>query len=732
MNVPPPPPPPFASPTPHRIQSDMAHNLENFSTPPPPPPGSISSPPPPMFPQANFNYNPGFSPPPPRNNSEWSPWAAPPPQNSNRSYSTSPLPDPYAPAPPPLHQSMSNLSIQSTSSLSSNSSLTAPLPTTQSLLSALSSIHSSPPETQLTWIRDILFLIDKNAATAAAQTSLYGSPPSNDPPVGPVTISDPDLPNLSSHAIPLLLTLASSPSPLPEALFHRACITASGAFPAQIKQNPRAAFRDFESSARGGYPRAWYRIGRDYESFGDVTRARECFERGVSKGEPGCMYRMGMACLLGQLGLPANMERAMSLLRGAASASSLDAPQPAYVYALLLLGEFTQATVPPHLLPPPTQAQAEAKIHLEKSAFLHFPPAQYKLGHAYEFAVPPWEFDSLMSVEWYSRASQNGEVEADMALSKWFLCGSAVEGKKDESLARIFAEKAARRGLPSAEFAMGYYSEVGVGGVKDLAEARAWYEKAAAHGNTDAQDRLSALAQSQHLTRAEHDTITESKLVRSRTQAKERSEAQRIRDGYLAKTGGQPQPGPQPGFPQPHPQQQHPPRRDSKQVVELIRKNTLGSRPPIPPQQPSAHGRYATEPQPYPPQQARPPSAGGPHQQQAPYNGPGVGLRPQQHQQAFPSANRYTLTDPGSGSAPPGSGRTTSPMQGGPVPPGRRVTSGPGSQTPPQGPSQQPPPQNQSRPTSSAGGASKKPGPQTFAEMGFTGAKAEDKDCVIM
>ncbi|KAK7014138.1 hypothetical protein VNI00_019375 [Paramarasmius palmivorus] len=746
MNVPPPPPPTLATPIPHRIQSDMAHNLENFSTSPPPPP-------PPAFPQANINYNPGFSPPPPRNG-DWSPWAAPPPpqppQQQNRSYTASPLPDPYS-----LSHQMSSLSLAPSSSGTGTGSLTAPLPTPQHLLTFLPTIHSSSPDTQLSWIRDILFLIDKSASISASQNAQYGSTPP-DPPTGPVNIADPDLLNLSSHAIPLLLTICNQQPPPPEALFHRACLTASGAFPSYIKPNPRSAFRDFEAAARAGYARAWYRIGRDYESFSDLTRARECFERGVSKGEPGCMYRMGMACLLGQLNQPANVDRALSLLKGAAIASSLDAPQPAYVYALLLLGEFTQASVPPHLLPPTGQAQAEAKQHLERSAYLHFPPAQYKLGHAYEFAVPPWEFDSLMSVEWYSRASQNGEVEADMALSKWFLCGSSVEGKsaeegfeKDESLARIFAEKAAKRGLPSAEFAMGYYAEVGVGGVKDLGEARAWYEKAAAHGNTDAGDRLSAIAQSQHLTRAEHDSITESKLVRSRTQAKERSEAQRIRDGYLAKQGpappGYPQPPPPqagPGYPQapypPQQQQQYPSRRDSKQVVDLIRKNTLQQQRPPQPQQ--GHGRYPTEPpqQRPPPQiQAPPPQIQVPPQQpppqiqapppQQPYNGPGVGPRPHlQTQQSFPNANRYTLTDPGSGSAAP-SGRTTSPHPH----PGRRVTSdsgpggglgaGAGGMTPPS-----------SRPTSSAGSGPKKPGPQTFAEMGFQGAKAEDKDCVVM
>ena len=37
--------------------------------------------------------------------------------------------------------------------------------------------------------------------------------------------------------------------------------------------------------------------------------------------------------------------------------------------------------------------------------------------------------------------------------------------------------QAARKGLGSAEFALGYYAEVGVGGSKDIALAKKWYAK---------------------------------------------------------------------------------------------------------------------------------------------------------------------------------------------------------------------------------------------------------------
>ena len=138
-------------------------------------------------------------------------------------------------------------------------------------------------------------------------------------------------------------------------------------------------------------------------------------------------------------------------------------------------------SIPPHLfqpfLTPGITPPEEARRHLERAAYLNFAPAQYKLGHAYEFATPPFPFDALLSVQYYSLASQQGEIEADMALSKWFLCGSEGAFEKDEVLAVTFAEKAAKKGLATAEFAMGYYCEVGIGGAKDIASAKKWYQR---------------------------------------------------------------------------------------------------------------------------------------------------------------------------------------------------------------------------------------------------------------
>jgi hypothetical protein len=161
------------------------------------------------------------------------------------------------------------------------------------------------------------------------------------------------------------------PKYVAEALYWRACLSNSGEFPDLVPQNPRTAFRDFEAAARAGHFQAWFRLGRDYETVGDAVHARDCFERGVKYQVESCLYRMGMANLLGQLGLPARPEVAVPLLHRAATLATVTAPQPAYVFGLLLIDQFAQVSIPSHLLVPhPKLKQGNISSGLRTSTLL--------------------------------------------------------------------------------------------------------------------------------------------------------------------------------------------------------------------------------------------------------------------------------------------------------------------------------------------------------------------------
>ncbi|WVR04992.1 hypothetical protein IAU60_002004 [Kwoniella sp. DSM 27419] len=443
----------------------------------------------------------------------------------------------------------------SSSSISSASTVTEPprtfpLPTVEGLQAASVSLDALGDGDQLAWAQDVIRLVDRhlNASIGPTDFTHPDTPP-------PTTAHLPGpLRELLEMAVPIIIVVSTCPNAQTAAtgLYLKAKLQSSGLCPEMLPKNQRLAFKDFESAARGGETRGWFRLGRDYEGVGDMQRAKDCYERGLKRGDCECAYRMGMAHLLGQLNLPPNPGTALGLLRQASDISTIDVPQPSYVYGMLLAGELSVPTeIPSHLVLPPTSAPNEAlwtqwtlaRDAIERAAYLCYPPAQYKAGHLYEHAALGCPYDPLVSVNWYTYASKNGETEADMALSKWFLCGAEGNVPKNENLARTFADKAARKGHPNGCFALGYYYELGVGGRRDLDQARKWYQKAANLGNADAPARLAALSAPvpTSISMAEHETRLNDTLVRRRTQAKIRSDRASI--SRPARRSVQPQAG---------------------------------------------------------------------------------------------------------------------------------------------------------------------------------------------
>lgn len=133
---------------------------------------------------------------------------------------------------------------------------------------------------------------------------------------------------------------------------------------------------------------------------------------------------MAMAHLLGQLGYPCNSVIAIPLLRTAASLATADDPLPAYIYGMLLAGELDlgasnaaiASSIPPHLLlDESTGRTQDPRPWIERAAYLGYAPAQFKMGLSYEYATMGCGYDPLLSVQYYSLASQQGDIEADMA-----------------------------------------------------------------------------------------------------------------------------------------------------------------------------------------------------------------------------------------------------------------------------------------------------------------------------
>jgi uncharacterized protein len=105
--------------------------------------------------------------------------------------------------------------------------------------------------------------------------------------------------------------------------------------------------------------------------------------------------------------------------------------------------------------------------------------AQFNLGVLYEQGngVPK---DYVQAVNWYRKAAEQGDTDAQLMLGLMYVAGDAVQ-------ATNWFRKAAEQGLSKAQFNLGVMYSNGDGVPKDHVQAANWYRKAAERGQANAQ-----------------------------------------------------------------------------------------------------------------------------------------------------------------------------------------------------------------------------------------------------
>lgn len=552
----------------------------------------------------------------------------------------------------------------------------------------MSVLTSSDAEMQLCWAEDALIYAD----------NCLGSDSSDSRPSTPDTERQ-----IRSDAVNVVNFLAEQGHPKAE--FLKGMWLEFGKH--GLSLNKPEAFRAYKRAAAKGYARAEYRMGLQYESTNEPMKALQHYKSGEAQNDSASCYRIGMMSLLGQLGQTQDFVDGVRLVRFAADSADENAAQGAYVFGMLLAGELAQVKVPEQYLSPD---QNEARQYIEKAAFLGFSKAQLKMGSAYELCSLGCPFDPALALHYMALAARQGEPEAEMAISKWFLCGYEGLFSKNNGLAYKYANRAAAGGLPTAEFAMGYFNEVGIYVKVDLLKAREWYESASQHGNTDAKGRLEALASasSQKLSQSDHENVALNR-IRSQYGSQRGPRPQRFQNSAQS----MPQISEQPSS-TPQPDQQRPGRAITPYPVD-DRPATVA---PYPleddryrpnPKASSNSAFFIADPRPssaavdgrLPPMPYRGP--GGPGQMSGPYRQSGPpgranpaassnpNLRPPPQGQRMPSAG-YRPQNPRSDTAPPGGRQSLD----------RPETTPPQGQGPPQRLNAQPPPRMGASPAPSA------------------------------
>ncbi|OAA72220.1 Tetratricopeptide-like helical [Cordyceps fumosorosea ARSEF 2679] len=255
----------------------------------------------------------------------------------------------------------------------------------------------------------------------------------------------------------------------------------------------KEAFTMYQSAAKLGHASAAYRtavcceIGHE-EGGGtrrDPLKAMQWYKRAATLGDPPAMYKLGMVMLKGLLGQSKNPREAVGWLKRAAERADKDNP-----HALHELGLLYESAQPNDLL---IRDERYAMTLFQKAAELGYKFSQFRLGCTYEYGLLGCPVDPRQSIVWYSKAAMQEEHQSELALSGWYLTGSEGVIVQSDTEAYLWARKAATAGMAKAEFAMGYFTEVGIGIPPNLEDAKRWYWRAAAQDFPKARERLEEL-----------------------------------------------------------------------------------------------------------------------------------------------------------------------------------------------------------------------------------------------
>ncbi|KAH7037152.1 uncharacterized protein B0I36DRAFT_237275 [Microdochium trichocladiopsis] len=300
-----------------------------------------------------------------------------------------------------------------------------------------------------------------------------------------------------------------------DAMFYLADCMGRGAL--GHEPDNKEAFTLYQSAAKLGHAAAAYRtavcceIGND-DGGGtrkDPLKAIQWYKRAATLGDTPAMYKVGMILLKGLLGQQRNPRESIGWLKRAAERADADNP-----HALHELGMLYETAQPNDVI---IRDEAYALQLFEQAAQLGYKFSQFKLGCAFEYGLMGCPIDPRASISWYSQAAQQGEHQAELALSGWYLTGSDGVLKQSDTEAYLWARKAAQAGLAKAEYAMGYFTEVGIGVPANLDDAKRWYWRAAAQNFPKARERLEDLKKAGRHAPRQRERISRSNMSKQQT-----------------------------------------------------------------------------------------------------------------------------------------------------------------------------------------------------------------------
>ncbi|KAF3905560.1 hypothetical protein AA313_de0205468 [Arthrobotrys entomopaga] len=253
------------------------------------------------------------------------------------------------------------------------------------------------------------------------------------------------------------------------------------------------AFPLFVAAAKHGHAESGYRAALHYEyGWGtkkEPLKAVQFYRAAASRNHPGAMTRLAMACLRGDLGITDGYREGVKWLKRATEAADYQYPNAPFE-----LGRIHEVGDDKDLFKDPGYS---AQLYAQAAELGHA-EASYKLGEAYEKGLLECPQDAALSIHYYTGAAELGFPPAQLALCAWYTVGAPPLLEPDECEAYAWAMKAAERGLAKAEYTVGYFTEMGIGCMRDEVGANTWYVRAAEHGEERAKLRLRTIEAAMH------------------------------------------------------------------------------------------------------------------------------------------------------------------------------------------------------------------------------------------
>lgn len=250
------------------------------------------------------------------------------------------------------------------------------------------------------------------------------------------------------------------------------------------------AFPLFVAASKHGHAESGYRAALCYEFGWGTTKsypkAVQFYRNAASKNHPGAATRLGLACIHGDMGLVSKEKyrEGFKWLKRAQESADYQYNAAPYELGILHLTGFRDDIF---------KDETYAVQLLTQAAELGHPQANFIMGQAYENGLYTLPRDAALSVHFYNGAATKGHPEAMMALCAWYMVGAEPVLERDEGEAYAWALQAADTGLVKAEYAVGYFSEMGVGCRRDPLGANTWYVRAAENGSEMAKQRLAII-----------------------------------------------------------------------------------------------------------------------------------------------------------------------------------------------------------------------------------------------